>query len=135
MLRVAVQKLLAGEGLNTAERVSVLDGGPALVGRTLAMLPKTNILRCSRHLQVLCTLYPTRPSRRSTHPPPLAAVTVPVQPSHTRTHVHLCSSMLFFVLAQEELVRKSAPQQDQELFAALIKLPPGHIDMAENLYR
>ena len=53
--------MLAGDGLNTPNRVSVLDGGHALVGRTVAMLSKTHILRCSRHLQVLCTIYPTPP--------------------------------------------------------------------------
>ena len=55
---LAVQTLLDGDGLNTPDRVTVLDGGPALMGRTKALLPKANILRCSRHLQVIICTYP-----------------------------------------------------------------------------
>ena len=40
------------------------------MGRTLAMLPKTHILRCSRHLQVLCTLYPPPPDPLGAAPTP-----------------------------------------------------------------
>ena len=61
MLRFALQTLLEGDGLNTPDRVSVLDGGPALVGRTEEMLHKTKILRCSR---TSTTKWTTRKRRR-----------------------------------------------------------------------
>ena len=133
-----MQTLLDGEGLNTPNRVSVLDGGHALVGRTVAMLSKTHILRCSRHLQVLCTIYPTPPdpvAAARTHRLSQLSLCPSDPPTPGRTHVHLCSSMFFFVLAQEEMVRKSAPREDQELFKQLVVLPPGHKNTAENLYK
>ena len=108
------------------------------MGRTVAMLAKTHILRCSRHLQVLCTIYPTpfdpvgaaRTNRLSQ-----LSLCPSDPPTPGWTHVHLCSSMFFFVLAQEEIVRKSAPRQDQQLFEQLVVLPPGHKEMAEKLYK
>lgn len=108
------------------------------MGRTAAMLAKTHILRCSRHLQVLCTIYPTPPDpvgAARTNRLSQLSLCPSDPPTPGRTHVHLCSSMFFFVLAQEEMVRKSAPREDQQLFEQLVVIPPGHKELAEKLYK
>lgn len=48
---IDAEKLLLEEELNKANRVTVVDGGLALVGQMKKKLPNVKIMRCSRHLR------------------------------------------------------------------------------------